>query len=266
MKPSCVPFSGEISGRTAVIIPIPMNEIEATSSTTSAAAKLACERFRSKNSATTPNSSIARIDAVDDRERAHPEEVDGPRERRHERVLDRPLPALPGDGLGEDLEDDPEVGPDDGADEQGRRHLVDVDLPAGRLDALRDEDDRQRVRDRPEEERDVPPDVALDEVDVALEDAGEADQLVAKNCRCAGHYFVLVLFALLVLEGLAGRGEERLLERLGVVAPLEVRRPAPGRAAGRRRGCRPGPRAPRPRRGRACRAGSSRRGSAGSRG
>ncbi len=36
-KPSCIPFSGEISGRTAVIIPIPMNEIEAIISTTSAA-------------------------------------------------------------------------------------------------------------------------------------------------------------------------------------------------------------------------------------
>ncbi len=36
-----MPFSGEISGRTAVIIPIPMNEIEATTSTISAATKFA---------------------------------------------------------------------------------------------------------------------------------------------------------------------------------------------------------------------------------
>ena len=28
MKPSCVPFSGEISGSTAVIMPMPMNETE----------------------------------------------------------------------------------------------------------------------------------------------------------------------------------------------------------------------------------------------
>ena len=69
--------------------------------------------------------------------------------------------------------------------------------------------------------RDVPPDVALDEVDVALEDAGEADQLVTEGCCGAGHYF-LVLLALLVLERLPGRGEERLFERLGVVAPLEL--------------------------------------------
>ena len=34
---------------------------------------------------------------------------------------------------------------------------VDVDLAAGRLDALGDEHDRERVRDRPDEERDLPP-------------------------------------------------------------------------------------------------------------
>jgi len=129
-------------------------------------------------------------DAVDDREQAHPEQVDRARQRRHERVLDRSLPALPGDRLREDLEDDPEIGPDDGSDEQDRRHLIDVDLAAGGLDALGDEDDRERVRDRPDEERDVPPDVALDEVDVPLDDAGEADQLVAEGC-CGSfrHYF-----------------------------------------------------------------------------
>ena len=37
MKPSCIPFSGEISGITEVIIPIPMNETDAITSTTSAA-------------------------------------------------------------------------------------------------------------------------------------------------------------------------------------------------------------------------------------
>jgi len=56
-----VPFSGEISGRTAVIIPIPMNEIEATTSTTSAAAKFACASSRWKKSATTAKSMIARM-------------------------------------------------------------------------------------------------------------------------------------------------------------------------------------------------------------
>ena len=41
MKPSCAPFSGEISGSTAVIMPMPTNETEATASSTSAAAKSA---------------------------------------------------------------------------------------------------------------------------------------------------------------------------------------------------------------------------------
>ena len=94
---------------------------------------------------------------------------------------------------------------------------VDVDVAAGRLDALADEDDRERVRDRPDEERDVPPDVAADEVHVALEDAAEADQLVARTLQRRASVVVL-LVSLLVLERLAGRGEERLLERLGAVA------------------------------------------------
>ena len=38
MKPSCVPFSGEMSGSTAVIVPIPMKEIDAIASSASAAA------------------------------------------------------------------------------------------------------------------------------------------------------------------------------------------------------------------------------------
>src|SRR5205807_7330585 len=45
----------------------------------------------------------------------------------------------------------------------------------------RDEDDRERVRDRPHEERDVPQQVALREIDVPLDDSAEADELVAKR-------------------------------------------------------------------------------------
>src|SRR5947207_2330112 len=109
----------------------------------------------------------------------------GPRERGHERVLDRALPALPRDRLREDLEDDPELGPDHGADQEDRRQ------PVLRVrcepDRLRDEDHRERVRDRPDEERELPPDVALDEVPVALDDAPEPDQLVANTCGYGGH-------------------------------------------------------------------------------
>jgi hypothetical protein len=37
VKPSCAPFSGEISGRTAVIIPMPMKDTEAIASSANAA-------------------------------------------------------------------------------------------------------------------------------------------------------------------------------------------------------------------------------------
>ena len=37
-KPSCAPFSGEISGSTEVMIPTPMNERDASASNPSAAA------------------------------------------------------------------------------------------------------------------------------------------------------------------------------------------------------------------------------------
>ena len=53
MNPSCVPFSGEMSGRTAVIIPIPMNEIDEIASSASAAAKFAFGTSMPMNAATT---------------------------------------------------------------------------------------------------------------------------------------------------------------------------------------------------------------------
>src|SRR4029079_17073932 len=112
------------------------------------------------------------------REDARTADVHGAGERRHERVLDRALPPLPGDRLREELEDDPEVRPDDRPDQERGRRAVDVDRAAGGLDPLRDEDDRERVGDRPDEEREVPVDVAPREVDVPLDDAGQADQLM----------------------------------------------------------------------------------------
>ena len=86
---------------------------------------------------------------------------------------------------------------------------------ARRLDALRDEDDRQRVRDGPDEPGDVPPDVALGEVGVALDDAAGADELGAHRSRSwlSCHHLPVVVLVLLGLELAAGRREERLLER-----------------------------------------------------
>ena len=89
-----------------------------------------------------------------------------------------------------------------------------------------DEDDRERVRDRPEHERDVPEEVALREVDVPLDDPEQADELVARlysELAHREHLPVLVVLVLaLVLELAPGGGEERLLERLDAEAPLHV--------------------------------------------
>ena len=55
----------------------------------------------------------------------------------------------------------------------------------GDADAARDEHDRERVRDRPEQEREVPEEVALRQVQVALDDPVEADELVADDPAAA---------------------------------------------------------------------------------
>src|SRR5260370_534988 len=94
-------------------------------------------------------------------------------------------PALPRDRVRDELEDDPEEGPDDRADEQARRESV---LPRRReMHRARDEHDRERVRNRPDHEREVPQEVALREIDVALDDAAEADQLAPQRRGYCGH-------------------------------------------------------------------------------
>src|SRR5262249_13683755 len=70
--------------------------------------------------------------------------------------------------------------PDHGADQQHDGRLVDVDAATAGLDALGDEHDRQRVGDGVQEPRELPPGEPADQVDVALDDAGEADQLTPK--------------------------------------------------------------------------------------
>ena len=132
MKPSCAPFSGEISASTAVIIPIPKNEIDAMIRIASAAAKFASSQREVEEERDDDEEQDRPNEPVEHGEQARAAQVHRPRERRHERVLDRPLPALPGDRLGDELEDDPEVRPDDRADQQLRRRPLDVDLAAGR--------------------------------------------------------------------------------------------------------------------------------------
>src|SRR5262249_9531765 len=112
---------------------------------------------------------------------ALPEQVHEPRQRCHERVLDRPLPALPGDGLGHELEDDPEEGPDRRPDEQRYRQRVLLRRrQMARLGGVAgDEHDRERVCDRPEHEGDVPQDVPLDDPEQANELVAHLDCVLA---------------------------------------------------------------------------------------
>ena len=63
---------------------------------------------------------------------------------------------------------------------------VDVEMAAAGLDALGDEHDRERVCDRVQEPGQLPPGEAADQVDVALDDAGEADQLAAQRSSLLG--------------------------------------------------------------------------------
>ena len=253
MKPSCAPFSGETSGRIAVTIPTPTNDTDATASSTSAARKSASREGEAEEQRHDREQRRGAHEPVEDAERPHPEQVHRPRQRGHERVLDGPLPALPRDGLGEDLEDDPQVGPDHRADEQARRLALDVELAAGRLDALGDEDDRQRVGDGPREERELPEAVALDQVGVALDHAQERDGLAAPRGGwwCSSRR-LLVVVVLAVLERAAGGGQERVLERRRAVAAPQPGGACRAPAAARRRGSRRGRPAPRPRPCRAC--------------
>ena len=96
--------------------------------------------------------------------------------------------------------------------------------------------------------------------DVALDDAGEADQLAAQRSLLrAGSARPPPVVLVLVLERAAGGVQERLLQRVGAVEPLDLVDRRPGTAARRGGGSRSGRPAPRPRPCRACRAGWSSR-------
>ena len=138
--------------------------------------------------------------------------------------------------------------------------------PPRRLDALGDEDDRERVRDRPEEERDVPAEVAPGEVASSARRRRSSPIELGSQRRvpwlsCEHLPSPRRRSSDLLLERAAGGREERLLERVRRRSGASARRPARARAARRGRGSRPARRAPRPRSGRACRAGSSSRAS-----
>ena len=211
------------------MIPIPMNESDAIASSASAAPKFASGIWRPMKATTAKKRDRRPDEAVEDGVRRHAEQVHRPRDRRHERVLDRALPALPRDRLGHELEDDPEERPDHRADEEAGREPFSA--RRGTMHGAGDEHDRERVRDRPEHEREVPEEVAPREVDVPLDDPAEADELVHDAAACepasrrsplCEHLPLSSSSVVLGVELAPGGREECLLEGLDAEAPLHV--------------------------------------------
>ena len=105
-----------------------MNEIDATTRTTSPRSS-SRPGSRGRRRERDDDEQEDRADEpVDDREDALARRGRRTRQRRHERTRSCP-PSVPSDRLQQELEDDPEVRPDDGADEQRRHRLVDVERP-----------------------------------------------------------------------------------------------------------------------------------------
>ena len=128
-----------------------------------------------------------------ERRRAHAEQMREPRDRRHERVLDRAFPALPRDDLADVLEDDAEESPRDRPDEQVEheprdRRVVDPTAGDGRRGEA-DVRDGERGHDAVDEPDDLPRPVALGQRDLALDErVREADlpvQLSDHSCFTA---------------------------------------------------------------------------------
>ena len=123
--------------------------------------------------------STTRIDgrvdeAVDHRVQDRAEQLRPAPDRRHHRVLERALPALDGDRLGDPAEDDRQVVPEDRPDhqrqEQARVALVGTD-----------ERDRERARDGVDEEGDLPAPVAAGQEEVALDEGVRRLQLMGDD-------------------------------------------------------------------------------------
>ena len=74
-------------------------------------------------------------DPIDQRRRAHPQQVGQPPDRRHERVLDRPFPPLPGDGKRDLEENHRQIGPQERPHQQVQLGLLKVAM--ARLEAER---------------------------------------------------------------------------------------------------------------------------------
>jgi hypothetical protein len=102
-------------------------------------------------------------EAVDDGEDGRAQQLRHAPHGGHHGVLERALPALPADLLGDDREDDRQVVPEGGADHQRQ------DQPLAVL-VTPDERDGQRTGDGVDHEGHFPAPVALGQVEVALDE------------------------------------------------------------------------------------------------
>src|SRR5579885_1191469 len=95
--------------------------------------------------------------------------MSAPADRRHERILDRAFPALPGDHLADRIEDDRQITPDQRADQQVQHQERRIDLLAAYLLHRRaDERDGKAVDDAVNQPDDFPSPVSLGQIDVSL--------------------------------------------------------------------------------------------------
>ena len=116
---------------------------------------------------------------VDDGVRARTEQLRPAPDGRHHRVLERALPALDGDGLGDPAEDHRQVVPEDRPDHQRQEQGG-----AAQLDA--DERDRQGAGDGVHEERQLPAPVPPGQVEVAFDEGVARLQLVGQDSQRGG--------------------------------------------------------------------------------
>ena len=123
-KTICAPRSTYISGRIEAAIPIPMKLTVPSSVKAAAVAKFALRQVQLEEERQHDQHEDRVHQPEGDRVDRRAEQLRIAPHGRHEGVLQRPLPALPLDRLGDELEDDRQVAPEDGADDQRQQQPV----------------------------------------------------------------------------------------------------------------------------------------------
>ena len=113
-------------------------------------------------------------DAVGHRIGHRAQELGGPMDGRHHRVLERALPALDGDRLGDPAEHHRQVVPEDRPDDQGQEQAGIAGLGA-------DQRDREGARGRVDQERDLPAPVAPGQEEVSFDEGVRGLQFMGQE-------------------------------------------------------------------------------------